>query len=162
MIKVPIRELWGIFRKTNYYEIEKLPQVRYGVITSYNMNELESDLKKNGLKKPIKCSYMDIDNKAYYNVQNTSEYLIIHKNFKYKVLDGNHRIHVLKKLYGEDYKVKIQIEIVNNKYINKTQINKNNNMRRLIYDMYYNDEITQDVAAKLLDKLEQIKDKKRY
>ena len=35
-------------------------------------------------------------------------------------------------------------------------------MRRLIYDMYYKDEITQDVAIKLLDKLEQIRDKKRY
>jgi hypothetical protein len=35
-------------------------------------------------------------------------------------------------------------------------------MRRLIYDMYYKDEITQDVAIKLLDKLEQIRNKKRY
>ena len=35
-------------------------------------------------------------------------------------------------------------------------------MRRLIYDMYYRDEITQDVAIKLLDKLEQIRNKKRY
>ena len=35
-------------------------------------------------------------------------------------------------------------------------------MRRLIFDMYYADEITQEVAMKLLDKLEEIKDKKRY
>ena len=35
-------------------------------------------------------------------------------------------------------------------------------MRRLIYDMYYKDEITQDVAIKLLDKLTQIRDKKRF
>ena len=35
-------------------------------------------------------------------------------------------------------------------------------MRRLVYDMYYKDEITQDVAIKLLDKLTQIRDKKRY
>jgi len=35
-------------------------------------------------------------------------------------------------------------------------------MRRLIYDMYYADEITQDIAIKLLDKLEQIRNKKRY
>ena len=32
---------------------------------------------------------------------------------------------------------------------------------RLIYDMYYNDEITQDVAAKLLNKLEQLSNKKK-
>ena len=36
-------------------------------------------------------------------------------------------------------------------------------MRRLIYDMYYADEISIDIAIKLLDKLEQIRNKrKRY
>ena len=36
-------------------------------------------------------------------------------------------------------------------------------MRRLIYDMYYADEITPDVAERLLEKLEQIRNKrKRY
>ena len=35
-------------------------------------------------------------------------------------------------------------------------------MRRLIYDMYYRDEITVEVAEKLLDKLSQIRDKKRW
>jgi len=32
-------------------------------------------------------------------------------------------------------------------------------MRRLIYDMYYNEEIHIDIAIKLLDKLESIKNK---
>ena len=35
-------------------------------------------------------------------------------------------------------------------------------MRRLIYDMYYADEISIEVAEKLLNKLEQIRNKKRY
>jgi hypothetical protein len=34
-------------------------------------------------------------------------------------------------------------------------------MRRLIYDMYYADEITPDVAERLLDKLEESKNKRR-
>ena len=34
-------------------------------------------------------------------------------------------------------------------------------MRRLIYDMYYADEISQEIAGKLLDKLTQIMEKKR-
>jgi len=34
-------------------------------------------------------------------------------------------------------------------------------MRRLIYDMYYADEISVDIAIKLLDKLEQSRDKRR-
>ena len=36
-------------------------------------------------------------------------------------------------------------------------------MRRLIYDLYYADEISVDIAIKLLDKLEQSRNKrKRY
>ena len=35
-------------------------------------------------------------------------------------------------------------------------------MRRLIYDMYYADEITQDIAARLLDKLTELSNKKRW
>ena len=35
-------------------------------------------------------------------------------------------------------------------------------MRRLIYDMYYADEISIDVAIRLIDKLNKYLDKKRY
>ncbi len=35
-------------------------------------------------------------------------------------------------------------------------------MRRLIYDMYYAEEISIDIAIKLLDKLNEIRNKKRY
>ena len=35
-------------------------------------------------------------------------------------------------------------------------------MRRLIYDMYYAEEISMDIAMRLLDKLNKIRDKKRY
>ena len=34
-------------------------------------------------------------------------------------------------------------------------------MRRLIYDLYYADEISVDIAIKLLDKLEKSRDKNR-
>ena len=34
-------------------------------------------------------------------------------------------------------------------------------MRRLIYDLYYADEISVDIAIKLLDKLEQSQEKRR-
>ena len=34
-------------------------------------------------------------------------------------------------------------------------------MRRLIYDMYYADEISVEIAEKLLDKLEQVRNKRR-
>jgi hypothetical protein len=35
-------------------------------------------------------------------------------------------------------------------------------MRRLIYDMYYADEISVEIAERLLDKLEKSRNKKRY
>ena len=34
-------------------------------------------------------------------------------------------------------------------------------MRRLIYDMYYADEISVEIAERLLDKLEQVRNKTR-
>ena len=34
-------------------------------------------------------------------------------------------------------------------------------MRRLIYDMYYKDEISMDIAIRLLNKLTELSDKKR-
>ena len=34
-------------------------------------------------------------------------------------------------------------------------------MRRFIYDMYYADEISVEIAERLLDKLEQIRNKRR-
>jgi len=37
----------------------------------------------------------------------------------------------------------------------------NINMRRLIYDMYYADEISVEIAERLLDKLEQSRNKRR-
>ena len=35
-------------------------------------------------------------------------------------------------------------------------------MRKLIYKMYYSNEISATIAVKLLDKLEQIKEKRKY
>ena len=35
-------------------------------------------------------------------------------------------------------------------------------MRKLIYKMYYADEISATVTVKLLDKLEQIREKRKY
>jgi len=35
-------------------------------------------------------------------------------------------------------------------------------MRRLIYDMYYADEISMEIAHKLLEQLEKSKNKRRY
>ena len=35
-------------------------------------------------------------------------------------------------------------------------------MRRVIYDMYYADEITPDIAERLLDALEKSRNRKRY
>ena len=35
-------------------------------------------------------------------------------------------------------------------------------MKRLIYDLYYADEISVEIAERLLDKLNQYLDKKRY
>jgi hypothetical protein len=46
--------------------------------------------------------------------------------------------------------------------IHITKLAKKLRMRRLIYDMFYADEISEDVAYKLIDKLNKIRDKTKY
>ena len=43
----------------------------------------------------------------------------------------------------------------------RKRIIKQTTMRRLIYDMYYADEISVEIAERLLDKLEQVRNKRR-
>jgi len=45
-------------------------------------------------------------------------------------------------------------------YVMIADLKNFNNMRRLIYDLFYADEISVDIAIKLLDKLEQSRDKR--
>jgi hypothetical protein len=44
---------------------------------------------------------------------------------------------------------------------NPLQATKENIMRRLIYDMYYADEISVEIAERLLDRLEKARNKRR-
>ncbi len=47
-------------------------------------------------------------------------------------------------------------------YVMSADLKNFKNMRRLIYDMFYADEISEDVAYKLLEKLNKIRDKTKY
>tara|TARA_R100000479_G_scaffold106813_1_gene53552 strand:- start:161 stop:313 length:153 start_codon:yes stop_codon:yes gene_type:complete len=47
------------------------------------------------------------------------------------------------------------------KFKTRKRIIKQTIMRRLIYDMYYADEISVEIAERLLDKLEQVRNKRR-
>ena len=70
--------------------------------------------------------------------------------------DNNTKISNKTKLYNKNYTQKYVYRIKTRKRIIKPTI-----MRRLIYDMYYADEISKDIAGKLLDKLTQLRDKRR-
>ena len=60
-------------------------------------------------------------------------------------------------------KILAEIKLTNHKkFKSPVRAKKFQIMRRLIYDMYYADEISVEIAERLLDKLEKSKNKRRY
>ena len=59
-------------------------------------------------------------------------------------------------------KILTEIKLTNHKKFKPpVRVKKFQIMRRLIYDMYYADEISVEIAERLLDKLEKIRNKRR-
>ena len=59
-------------------------------------------------------------------------------------------------------KILAEIKLTNHKkFKSPVRAKKFQIMRRLIYDMYYADEISVEIAERLLDKLEKIRNKRR-
>ena len=80
------------YRKIPIKEILSNLEPGYG--NNYDWESLEKDIKENGLKNRINVSIIEGDEK---------------KEYKYEILDGEHRFCVIKKLYGENYKIKSRI-----------------------------------------------------
>ena len=57
----------------------------------YLWDELKKSIKKNGILQPIKLQHID------------KKYLDSNKPYKYKVVNGHHRIKILLDLYGKEY-----------------------------------------------------------
>ena len=60
----------------------------------YDWGRLTDSIKKNGVRFPLIVRKLNTDN--------------------YVLIDGNHRLRVLKELYGEEYKIKVRV--MNKKY----------------------------------------------
>ena len=91
---------------TTFYVYERVFKRELDLIVSYDFERLKRDIKEQGIKTLIQCAELEINN----SLRGRSEYEIVNKELKYRVLDGNHRMYVLKELYGEDYELEIQIE----------------------------------------------------
>ena len=86
--KVPIKELYGVFRYNEWINEVK---------NSYDFDWLRKNLKEKGLLEPLVC----------FELKESKLSTI--KKFKYQISNGNHRAYILKELYGEDYEIKICI-----------------------------------------------------
>ena len=60
----------------------------------YDWSRLTDSIKKNGVRFPLVVRKLNTDN--------------------YVLIDGNHRLKVLRELYGEEYKIKVRV--MNKKY----------------------------------------------
>ena len=65
---------------------------------NYDWESLEKSIKEHGILKPLHV--IEIPQATKYKVK---------EQFKYRVRDGNHRIHILRKLYPSNYKVKVKV-----------------------------------------------------
>ena len=104
--KARIKEIWGEFRTPHFMYMNVYFKRELDLIVSYDFERLKRDIKEQGIKTLIQCAELEINN----SLRGRSEYEIVNKELKYRVLDGNHRMYVLKELYGEDYELEIQIE----------------------------------------------------
>tara|TARA_R100001244_G_scaffold131776_1_gene105739 strand:- start:8 stop:442 length:435 start_codon:yes stop_codon:yes gene_type:complete len=101
IVKIPMKEMFGRWMGDPSWR-DRRP-VPGGQVISYDFDKLERDLIKNGQTNPITVK------RVVVNTRYDNEYTIIHDEFKYVVIDGNHRCHVFNKLYGEDYEVSAYI-----------------------------------------------------
>ena len=94
--EIPIKEIFSkIGASENKYSYSSSP---------YDWEGLEKDIKENGLKNRINVTIVEKrifnKNKKLYRYDNGRQ------GYKYEILDGEHRLCVMKKLYGEKYKIK--------------------------------------------------------
>ena len=108
-------EFFKIFNYYIFLRIVKTPKNPYRTIpikeiyrsigsgygNNYDWDNLEKDITKNGLKNRIHVYVIEKNDESYHEYKK--------EGYKYKILDGEHRACVMKKIFGENYKIKSRI-----------------------------------------------------
>ena len=96
-IHVPINEILYDSRSLDLVDRKNLEEVEK--IDHYPWKDLYDDILKNGLKVLPRIAEITFQYKSYD----------WHSNYKYHVLDGNHRLRILGYIHGEDVRVGVDL-----------------------------------------------------
>ena len=108
LINVKIKEIY--FNYIEYKNIKELVKnFNCRNVVNYKWDKLLNSIKKHGLAKPIQIGDITSKKALLENIQDdakkahiTNHKIYNYKECKYMIFDGNHRLMVLKELYGED------------------------------------------------------------
>ena len=110
IIKIPIKNLWGTFRSNHRKDKLDLSPMQQGggVVHIYDIEKLKTSLKEKGQIEAVSVRKLDEepfwhDGKDHGVTRAT--YFTHLSQYKYLLLNGNHRSLALLELYGEDYEV---------------------------------------------------------
>ena len=88
-----IRDIWGPFLTQKWFLQNK---GIFNKTETYDFKSLKNSIKENGVLNPLHVEILWWESS-------------IDKQYKYRVLDGNHRAYCLLDMYGEDYEVECEV-----------------------------------------------------
>mgnify|MGYP003139945385 CR=1 FL=1 len=116
IFKTPISTLWGSFREINIKGGLHLEPKSHAnsMVYQYDLEKLKRDLKYAGQLHPLKIQALDTEppwerrkHKKIIRNKDKYEYMVVLPQYKWKVVDGNHRSLAFLELYGEDYEIDV-------------------------------------------------------
>jgi len=113
--KIAIKNLWGLWR-TSFLDAPKKSvydqwSENIDGVQVYDWERLGRDLMKNGLTDPIQVQAYTIGKLRVQGV-----YWKHLTQYTHRVMDGNHRVALLNKLYGEEHLVNVILHIPNEEH----------------------------------------------
>lgn len=103
--KVAIKEIWGSFITPKWFLQETNKINSKGLPYTYDFKGLKNSIKENGVLNPLEVEmvWWKLDKEMVYWESS------LDKQYKYRILDGNHRAYCLLDMYGEDYEAEVKV-----------------------------------------------------
>ena len=121
--KAPLKEMWGEFMTPDWIlknqNLSRFDSKGLPYAYSYDFETLKNSIKEHGLLNPIEVSLLYQEGSPILSKK-------LGKKYKYKIINGNHRVYCLLEMYGEDYEVEIKFYNNNDELVPDDHLNYHN------------------------------------